>query len=76
MQKSSTFQRGKRDIYYKDVGLAIKNALRYFPSEYHIELGKEFLYELQTYGHIYMYCLIPTYEMKAYPIDQYPAKTQ
>src|SRR5690349_18458783 len=57
--------------------LAIQNALRYFPNEWHQELGKEFLHELREYGHIYMYRFRPTnYEMKAYPVDAYPAKTK
>jgi len=57
--------------------LAIKNALRYFPSELHNILAPEFLLELNTYGHIYMYRFRPThYEMKAYPINVYPAKCQ
>ncbi|KAJ3391853.1 Urocanate hydratase [Entophlyctis sp. JEL0112] len=55
--------------------LAVKNALRYFPVEHHALLAKEFAFELVTYGHIYMYRFRPTsYEMKAYPIDQYPAR--
>ena len=56
--------------------LAIKNSLRYFPKEFHAELAPEFLSELETRGHIYMYRFRPTvYEMKAYPIEYYPAKT-
>jgi urocanate hydratase len=35
-----------------------------------------FLYrELEEYGHIYMMRFTPQFPMKAYPIDQYPAKT-
>ncbi|KAJ3078252.1 Urocanate hydratase, partial [Rhizoclosmatium hyalinum] len=55
--------------------LAIKNALRYFPAERHALLAKEFAHELKTFGHIYMYRFRPkNYEMKAYPIGEYPAK--
>ena len=55
--------------------MALKNALRYFPASLHKELGKEFLDELRKYGHIYMHRFRPiSYEMKAYPIDCYPAK--
>lgn len=36
------------------------------------ELIDEFQYELDTYGHIYMYRFIPDIEMRAYPIDEYP----
>ncbi|EGC35480.1 hypothetical protein DICPUDRAFT_47700 [Dictyostelium purpureum] len=57
--------------------LAIRNSLRYFPNKYHEVLAKEFLEELDKYGHIYMYRFRPTqYEMKAYPIDWYPAKSK
>eukprot|EP01080_Neovahlkampfia_damariscottae_P005770 gene5770-9591_t len=57
--------------------LAIKNALRYFPSKFHEVLAPEFYQELQDYGHIYMYRFRPTnFNMKAYPINCYPAKTK
>lgn len=55
--------------------LALKNALRYFPSEQHEELAKEFLAELDTYGRIYMYRYRPDYEIYARPISDYPAKS-
>ena len=55
--------------------MAVRNALRYFPKEFHEELAKEFAAELEEFGHIYMYRFRPTeYEMKAYPISNYPAK--
>eukprot|EP00761_Pharyngomonas_kirbyi_P012307 gb/GECH01012334.1/.p1 GENE.gb/GECH01012334.1/~~gb/GECH01012334.1/.p1 ORF type:complete len:675 (+),score=161.71 gb/GECH01012334.1/:1-2025(+) len=55
----------------------LKNALRYFPKEYHEKLAPEFLEEYRQYGHIYMYRFRPTeYEMRAYPIDYYPCKTR
>ncbi len=57
--------------------LAIRNALRYFPKAHHKLLAKEFLSELEDYGRIFMHRYRPTeYEMKAHPIDQYPAKTK
>ncbi len=55
--------------------LAIRNALRYFPTKWHAQLAKEFWEELKTYGRIYMYRFQPTYEMYARPIGEYPAKT-
>jgi hypothetical protein len=56
--------------------LALQNALRYFPPETHAELAPEFLKELEDYGHIYMYRLLPTsYEMRAYSVHSYPAKS-
>lgn len=56
--------------------LAVRNALRYFKPELHAQLAHEFWNELETYGRIYMYRFRPTYEMKARPIDWYPAKCQ
>ena len=56
--------------------LALKNALRYFPAKHHKMLAKEFLEELKQYGRIYMYRLRPDYEMKARPIDHYPARSR
>ena len=55
--------------------LAVSNALRYFPKDWHKELAQEFLSELEEYGHIYMYRFRPDYEMYARPISEYEAKT-
>ena len=56
--------------------LALKNALRYFNSEFHSKLGAEFLEELETFGRITMQRFRPVeYAMKAYPINAYPAKS-
>src|SRR6056297_2822632 len=54
--------------------LAIRNALRYFPTEWHAELAPEFARELQEYGRIYMYRFQPDYAMRARPIQDYPAR--
>ena len=59
----------------KEKKLALENALRYFPVEWHEVLATEFLEELKTFGRIYMYRFKPSYEMKARPISDYPAKT-
>ena len=56
--------------------LAVQNALRYFPPQFHAELGPEFAAELETYGRIYMYRFLPDYEMRARPIDDYPARCE
>ncbi len=56
--------------------LAVRNALRYFPQEWHDVLGKEFEEELRLYGRIYMYRFRPSYAMHARPIAEYPAKSQ
>ena len=52
----------------------MKNALRYFPTDVQPTLIDEFQYELDTYGHIYMYRFQPDVEMRAYPIDEYPCR--
>ena len=56
--------------------LAVKNALRYFPSKFHKVLAKEFVDELTEYGRIYMYRFIPGYEIKARHIDDYPYRSR
>lgn len=60
----------------KEKALAINNALRYFPQEWHHELAIEFINELDTYGRVYMYRFRPDYEMKARPIDEYPSRSK
>ena len=55
--------------------LAIENALRYFPDNWHDKLSKEFLNELNDYGHIYMHRFRPEYEIHARPIHHYNAKS-
>ena len=56
--------------------LALRNALRYFDTEHHAVLIKEFANELETYGRIYMYRFRPDYKMYARPISEYPGKSQ
>lgn len=52
--------------------LSLRNALRYFPQEWHAVLAEEFLEELKNYGRIYMYRFRPDYEMYARPVNEYP----
>lgn len=54
--------------------LAVRNALRYFPKEWHSELAPEFAQELKDFGRIYMYRFKPNYELKARSVSDYPAK--
>lgn len=56
--------------------MAIRNALRYFPVEWHAELAPEFAQELLDFGRIYMYRFKPEYKMYARPIEEYPAKSK
>ncbi len=55
--------------------LAIRNALRYFPKDWHQELATEFAEELKEYGRIYMYRFKPDYKIYARPVSEYPAKS-
>ena len=56
--------------------LALKNALRYFPSSMHSQLIKEFKKELLSYGRIYMYRFMPDYKIHARKISDYPHKSK
>ena len=54
--------------------MALKNALRYIPTELHEQLIPEFMEELRTRGRIYGYRFRPTGDLKAKPIDEYRGK--
>jgi urocanate hydratase len=68
--------RRKDILTYDEKKLALRNALRYFPTNFHEILVPEFFNELDTYGRIYMYRFRPHYEMKARAIDEYPHKSR
>lgn len=54
--------------------VALKNALRYIPTELHETLAPEFLEELKTRGRIYGYRYRPQGDLKAKSIDEYKGK--
>ena len=54
--------------------LALKNALRYIPEEFHKTVAPEFLEELKTTGRIYGYRFRPTGRIDGKPIDEYKSK--
>jgi urocanate hydratase len=56
--------------------LALRNALRYFPSSMHPQLLNEFRDELKQFGRIYMYRYRPHGEIKARPIEWYPCRSK
>lgn len=56
--------------------LALRNALRYFPKEWHAELASEFLQELKEFGRIYMYRFMPDYPLFSRAIEEYPAQSK
>jgi len=66
----------KRILTFEEHKLALRNALRYFPKEWHKTLVTEFGKELKDFGRIYMHRFRPTYEMKARSIDDYPGKCE
>ncbi|ALU45305.1 urocanate hydratase [Pseudoalteromonas rubra] len=67
----------RKDILSADEKqLALRNALRYFPKEWHQELAAEFAEELKSFGRIYMYRFKPNYDLKARSVSDYPAKCQ
>ncbi len=55
--------------------LALKNALRYVPEEWHEVLAPEFMEELLTRGRIYGYRFRPQERIWGRPIDDYKGKT-
>ena len=57
-----------------DIALALRNALRYIPKEYHEELLPEFYEELMTRGRIYGYRFRPEGRIYGKPIDEYKGK--
>lgn len=65
----------KQILSKEEKHLAIRNALRYFPADWHAVLAPEFAEELQTHGRIYMYRFQPSYDMHARAISEYPAQT-
>ncbi len=63
-------------LNYEEQILAIKNALRYFPTAWHDTLAPEFAEELRQHGRIYMHRFRPEYELYARPISEYPCRTE
>jgi len=64
----------KKILSNKDILLALQNALRYFPSNQHKFLIKEFQEELFEYGRIYMYRYKPSYKIEAKDFNSFPHK--
>ena len=55
----------------QEILLALKNALRYIPAEWHEALAPEFLQELLTRGRIYGYRFMPPGAITGRPITEY-----
>jgi urocanate hydratase len=54
--------------------LALRNALRYIPPEWHEIMAPEFLAELRERGRIYGYRFRPEGRLRGLPIDSYPGR--
>lgn len=55
----------------REIELALRNALRYVPEEFHETLAPEFYEELMTHGRIYGYRFRPEGRIYGRPIDEY-----
>ncbi len=62
------------DLSRHDTIIALANALRYVPREYHETMAPEFLSELQTMGRIYGYRYRPEGRIFGRPIDTYEGR--
>ena len=58
----------------RETEIALKNALRYIPEEWHEELAPEFLEELFTRGRIYGYRFRSEGRIYGKPIEEYKGK--
>ncbi len=55
----------------EEIGLALKNALRYIPEKWHEKLAHEFLDELLSVGRIYGYRFRPKGRIYGKPVNEY-----
>ncbi len=62
------------NLTQEETELALSNALRYVPNEWHDILAPEFLEELYTKGRIYGYRFRPEGKIYGKPIDEYKSK--
>ncbi len=59
------------ELSKSDIELALKNALRYIPSEHHKDMAKEFMDELMEHGRVYGYRFRPEGRIYGKSIDEY-----
>ncbi|MBN1389981.1 MAG: urocanate hydratase [Candidatus Thermoplasmatota archaeon] len=63
------------DLSIKETELALRNALRYIPRQFHEMMAPEFLKELLERGRIYGYRFRPEGNIKAKPVNEYRGRT-
>ena len=71
------FRRAPKRVVHlekEEIELALKNALRYIPEEFHEKLAPEFLDELMEHGRIYGYRFRPEGRIYGKPINEYKGK--
>ena len=66
--------RRESELSESDRELAIMNALRYIPEEYHPQMAREFARELEEHGRIYGYRFRPEGRIWGKPIEEYKGK--
>ena len=66
--------RRESNLSENDKKLAVKNALRYIPEQYHEQMAKEFYEELKEHGRIYGYRFRPEGALSGKPIEEYKGK--
>lgn len=66
--------RREMNLNEQEIELALKNALRYIPQEFHEKLAPEFLDELLEHGHIYGYRFRPQGRIYGKPVNEYQGK--
>lgn len=59
----------------REMRLAVSNALRYIPKQFHAEMAQEFMDELIERGRIYGYRFRPEGKIFAKPVEAYQGKT-
>jgi len=64
------------ELSQAEIALALKNALRYVPTQLHAILAPEFLKELRDHGRIYGYRYRPQGRIWGKAIDRYKGITQ
>ena len=63
--------RRESNLTKEETELALKNALRYIPEQFHAQMADEFLQELLEHGRIYGYRFRPDTKIYGKPIDEY-----